>query len=314
MFEKLLKEIESHERIVIHRHTNPDGDALGSQIGLKHLLLANFPFKQVRVVGDAAGRYAFMDDSVMDDVPDRFYEGALAIILDTSAKGLISDERYTLAARTARVDHHIFCETIAQTEVVDSSFESCAGLIAAFAEECKLRVTPLAAKSLYTGMVTDSGRFLYDATTSRTLRLAAFLMEQPFDITEIYNNLYATDLSQAQLRARFMLKIQRTEAGVAYLYNTKAEVAETGADTFTISRGMVSVMSNLKGVSIWANFTETDQGVLCELRSSRSNINPIAVKHGGGGHAKASGATLKNREEAMQMLRELDALVMEEKA
>ena len=79
-------------------------------------------------------------------------------------------------------------------------------------------------------------------------------------------------------------------------------------DTFSISRGMVGTMADLRGVSIWVNFTETDRGVLCELRSNRCNINPIAVKYGGGGHAKASGACVPDRETAMNMLRDLERL------
>ncbi len=312
MFEALLQAIKAHDRIILHRHSCPDGDALGSQIGLKHLLEDNFPGKEVYAVGDPAGRYAFMDDTVMDVVPDAAYQGALAIILDTSARHLISDDRYTLAAHTARVDHHIFCEQIAEVEVVDSSYESCCGLIAQFAMDCGLRLSPLSAKSLYTGMVTDSGRFRYDATNARTFRLASFLMEQPIDTNELFRNLYASDLSQVQLRASFVLKIQRTEKGVAYIYTTREEMAQLGADDFSISRGMVGVMSDIKGISVWVNFTETAAGVLCELRSDRMNINPIAVKYGGGGHAKASGATLHNREEAMRMLQDLDEMMGEE--
>ena len=82
-------------------------------------------------------------------------------------------------------------------------------------------------------------------------------------------------------------------------------------DSFSISRGMVGIMSDLKGVDIWANFTETEEGILCELRSSLYNINPIAVKYGGGGHAKASGATVRDRETAMAMLQDLDAMIGE---
>ena len=67
-------------------------------------------------------------------------------------------------------------------------------------------------------------------------------------------------------------------------------------------------MGEIRGVDIWVNFTEADEGVLCEIRSSLYNINPIAKKYGGGGHAKASGATLKNREEAMAMLEDLKAI------
>lgn len=311
MFQDILNQIKKYDRIIIHRHRNPDGDALGSQIGLKHILLANFPGKQVYTVGDNPGHYSFMEDSAMDEIPDESYSGALAVILDTSAKALVSDTRYTLAAATARIDHHIFCEKIADTEVTDTSFESCCGLIAQFAMECSLTVPPIAAKSLYTGMVTDSGRFRYDATTARTFRLASFLLEQPFDITDIYRNLYADDFKLKHLKAQFILKIRFTPKNVAYIYTDLEEFKALNVDTFTVSRGMVNTMADIRGVDIWANFTETDKGVLCELRSSRCNINPIAVKYGGGGHAKASGATVKGREEAMAMLRDLDALIGE---
>ena len=311
MFEQVLQTIKSFDRIIIHRHNNPDGDALGSQIGLKHILKENFPNKEILAVGDAAHRYSFMDDSKMDCVADEAYAGALAIILDTSAKALISDNRYPLAAKTIRIDHHIFCETIADIEVTDTSYESCCGLIAQFCLESGLKMPVIAAKSLYTGMITDSGRFRYDSTSSQTFRLAAYLMEQEFDTNEIYRNLYASDFQQMVLKARFTLKIQFTQHNVAYIYTDLAEMQELNADTFSISRGMVATMSDIKGVDIWVNFTETENGVLCELRSSRYNINPIAVKYGGGGHAKASGATVKTKEDAMAMLRDLDAMMGE---
>ena len=311
MFESLLALIRAHETIIIHRHKNPDGDALGCQIGLKHIISHNFPEKKVYTVGDAAGRYAFMANSVMDEIPDAAYENALAIILDTSAKALISDDRYSLAAHTARVDHHIFCEKIAETEITDTSYESCCGLIAEFALESGLALNLTAAQSLFTGMVTDSGRFRYDSTSKNTHRLAAFLLEQPINTNEIYLQLYENDFAQMQLRAQFILKIRLTEKQVAYIYTTKEEMAQLHADIFSVSRGMVGTMADIKNVPIWVNFTETDQGVLCELRSSRFNINPIAVKYGGGGHAKASGATVKSREEAMQMLSDLNDLAGE---
>ena len=313
MFEKILELVKEYDRIIIHRHTNPDGDALGSQIGLKHILKENFPGKEVYVVGDAARHYSFMEDCVMDEIPDALYADALAIVLDTSAKKLISDDRYVSAKATARIDHHLFVETICDTEVVGTDFESCCGLITAFAMESGLRLTPIAAKSLYTGMITDSGRFRYDSTSAQTFRLASFLMEQKFDTNEIYRNLYADDFARIQLKAKFVLKIQFTSKNVAYIYTTREEMQELGMDTFSISRGMVGTMSDIKGVDIWVNFTETDQGVACELRSSKFNINPIAVKYGGGGHAKASGATVKTKEDAMAMLQDLDAMMEDTK-
>ncbi|MBQ8719088.1 MAG: bifunctional oligoribonuclease/PAP phosphatase NrnA [Clostridia bacterium] len=309
MFESIRSCIEQYDTIILHRHSQPDGDALGSQIGLKHLILENYPHKRVYAVGDAAGRYAFMQDAPFDDLADEAYSGALAIILDTGARALISDNRYTLAAATARIDHHIFCEKIADAEVIETSYESCCGLVTALALEAGWRIPPIAAQALYTGTVTDSGRFRYDSTTPDTLRRAAELLAVGIDTAQIYRDLYADDFSRILLRSKFVLKVNFTEHNVAYIYTTKEEAAACGVDTFTISRGMVGVMSEIRGVDIWVNFTETEGGVLCELRSGRYNINPIAVKYGGGGHEKASGATVESREVAMQMLADLDQIM-----
>ena len=116
MYQNILDVISRHDRIIIHRHKSPDGDAMGSQIGLKHIIAENFPQKNVYMVGDDARFYGFMDDSVMDVIDDSVYEGALAVILDSGSRHLISDDRYTTAAHTVRFDHHIFCEEIAEVE------------------------------------------------------------------------------------------------------------------------------------------------------------------------------------------------------
>ncbi len=309
MFTNILKMIEAYDTVVIHRHTNPDGDAIGSQVGLKYLLQDNYPKKTVWIVGDAPKRYGFVEGSEPDTVPDEVYGGALAIVLDTSAKSLISDNRYERAAASARIDHHIFVETICEEEVTDTSFESCCGLVACLAKAAGWKLTSRAAKALYTGMVTDSGRFRYDSTTAKTHEMAAYLMSVPFDTGDIFRNLYTDEFRFIRLRASFVLKIQLTPRGdVAYIYTTNEEREALGFDTFTISRGMVNTMGEIKGVDIWVNFTETENGVLTEIRSTKHNINQIAVKYGGGGHLKASGCTVENKEMAMNLLKDLEDL------
>ena len=309
MFEKIHALIRRYDRIILHRHAHPDGDAIGSQVGLKHLILENFPGKTVLCVGDPAGRYAFLPDSVMDDVGDEAFAGALSIILDTSGHGLISDSRYRLAEATARIDHHLFLEKIAEEEVVDPSFESCCGLIAAMAEEMGWRVPDSAALLLYAGMVTDSGRFRYDCTSARTFGLASYLVNAGIDMNSVYLDLYASDLSSVLLRAEFVKKIKLYEnSSVAYIYNTREEIEKLNIDDFSVSRGMVNVMADIKGIDIWVNFTEVKDKVWCELRSSKYNINPIAVKYGGGGHQKASGADVADFAQAMEMLSDLKKL------
>ncbi len=314
MYEKILQAIQEHDVIVIHRHTNPDGDAMGSQIGLKAILQENFPEKEVYAVGDSNPRFAFMDDGNMDEVADEKYNGALAVILDCGSAHLICDGRYRLAKTSARIDHHLFSEKIADFEAIDTSAESCCGEIVDFALEGNLRLSARSAKALYTGMVTDSGRFRYDSTTSDTFRRASELLKQKFDLNGLYAGLYADDFSYVRLKAQFVLKIQFSAGGVAYIYTTKEELASCDATPFAVSRGMVATMSDLRGVDIWVNFTETEEGVLVEIRSNKYNINPVAVKYGGGGHAKASGACVENQRAAMALLADLDQLRRENDA
>ena len=309
MFNQIREYIEKYDTIIIHRHKNPDGDAVGSQVGLKNIIKDNYPEKKVLCVGDKAGRFGFIDGSETDEILDGEYEGALAIILDTSAKSLISDERFSLAAETVRIDHHIFCEKIADFEITDTTYESCCGLVAAIAMKCGWEVSSAAAKALYTGMITDSGRFRYDSTSAETFRVASFLMDKKFSTADIYRNLYTDDFAFIRLRAQFVLKIQFSNNGkVAYIYTPLDEAESYPFDMFTISRGMVNVMAEIRGVDIWVNFTESREGVYTEIRSSSYNINPIAKKYGGGGHAKASGATLADKDSAMAMLLDLEKM------
>ena len=312
MFGEVMEKIRVYDTVIIHRHSSPDGDALGSQIGLKHILRDTWPGKKVFAVGDGAGRYAFMEDSAMDEVKDDMYRGALAVILDTSAAHLISDDRWRGAADTARVDHHLFTGRLAAAEAVDPSFESCCGMIACMAMEYGLTVSALAASSLFTGMVTDSGRFRYGGTTERTFRLAAFLMEKGVDTDAVFRGLYTQSLEDVRLRGHFFEKIRVTPHGAGYIYTDREEMKKLGKGDFEISRGMVNVMADIAEIRVWVNFTETEKGVMCELRSRDVSINPVAVKYGGGGHPRASGATVRDREEAMAMLADLDRLAAEQ--
>lgn len=309
MYNELLELLKTNKRIIIHRHSKPDGDALGSQIGLKEIIRENFPEKEVFVVGDESNRYDFIGK--MDEIEDSLFKDALIIVLDSSDLNLVSDERYKLANKLIKIDHHIKRECFGDLEIIDETFESCCGLITNIALNLNLRINKEAATALYTGLVTDSGRFRYDSTSSKTFYVASKLLETGIDINKIYNNLYLDDLSLVQLRAKYVLKMQFTKKNVAYIKTTAQEIKEMNVDFFTISRGMVNTMAGIKGVDIWVNFTEeiANNNVICEIRSNKYNINGIAVKYGGGGHAKASGATIESFEVADKMLEDLDNLI-----
>ncbi len=308
MFLDIYNKIKEYDTIIIHRHTRPDGDALGSQMGLKFAILATFPAKCVKVVGDMIERYSFVGE--MDIVDDSLYDNALVIVCDCGAEKLISDERYNKGSYLIKIDHHLPQGEYGDIMCVDTSYESCCGLVTKLIMETPLVMDTKAANSLFVGLVTDSGRFRYSQTNSNTFKIASYLMEYDVDTEYIYNKIYTEKLENVKLRALMVSKFKVNEYGVAYLVNTKEEVKEYGLSIFDISRGMVNIMAGIEGIDIWANFTEDESGdIYCEFRSNGANVNSVATLFGGGGHLQASGCTIKNLSDIDKVITELNKLV-----
>lgn len=311
MFDKIRELIEQYSTIIIHRHFNPDGDAYGSQMGLKYILKTNFPDKQIYAVGDE-NQFGFVGE--VDNISDEVYNGALVIIVDVSVSHLVSDDRYKLADYIAVIDHHLNPSDIADLEYIDPTSIACAQIIAQFAIEQNLEVCKDAAYALFTGMATDSGRFKYPATDAKTFEIAAFLVNKGINIQEIYERLYTETINFKKLRGYFIQNFQLTKNNVAYMKNDLSVKDKFNVTTFVVSRAMVNQMADLKDVEIWANFTERNEDeVFVELRSKRHSIVHIARKYGGGGHALACGCSLKSLEEAELVLNDLDQFLEEVK-
>ena len=305
MYQTIFQEIKKHDTIIIHRHSRPDGDALGSQLGLKEAILATFPSKSVFVVGDTSERYSWMGN--MDEISDDIYNGSLVIVVDCGAEKLISDERFKLGSKLIKIDHHIPQGEYGDIMHVDTSFESCAGIIADMIFSTDLVMNDKAANSLFTGIVTDSGRFRYGTTTPKTFIIASKLMEYKIDTDYIYNKIYTEKLATVKLKAYLTTKFQISEDGVAYLINTKEEIKEYNVGIFDISRGMVNIMGGIEEIKIWSNFSEDVNGdIYVELRSSGLNVNQVATKYGGGGHLQASGCTLKDFDTVYKLIEDLN--------
>lgn len=310
MYKKFLNKIKEYGTIIIHRHGRPDGDALGSQIGLKESILATFPYKKVYAVGDVNQKISFIGE--VDEISDDLYKNALVIVLDSSDTNMINDERYKLGRYIIKVDHHISNANYGDMNIVETSEVSCASLIAKIIFSCNMKLTSHGARALFTGIVTDSGRFRYNTVTSDTFMIASKLLKYNFDFNEIYTKLYVDDLELVKLRAQMVLQFKISDKGVAYLINDKTAVQRYNTDIFTISRGMVNVMSGINGIDVWANFTEEENGkVICEFRSTKYNVNQIAVKYGGGGHKFASGATVNSLDVVKDIIKDLESLIEE---
>lgn len=310
MYKSVLNKIKEYGTIIIHRHGRPDGDAMGSQIGLKEAILATYPYKKVYAVGDVNPRFSFVGE--VDEIDDDLYKNALVIVLDSSDTTMINDERYKLGKYIIKIDHHISKCNYGHLNVVETSEVSCASLLAKIIFNCNMKLSDKGAKALFTGIVTDSGRFRYDTVTSDTLLIASKLLKYKFDPNEIYTQLYVEDLDIIKLRASLIMSFKTTNKGVAYLINTQEDIKKYGVDIFTISRGMVNIMAGIKGIDIWVNFTEDENGkVIVEIRSTKYNVNPVAVKYGGGGHKLASGATISGLNMIDSVLKDLEQLMEE---
>lgn len=308
---EVFKIIEQYETIIIHRHTKPDGDALGSQLGLKEAILANYPNKKVIATGDKSTKFLFL--GTMDEVEDEDYINALIIIVDTPLVNQISDDRYKLGKYIIKIDHHVNMEEYGDLQVVDTTYESTSGLIANLFLESGKTLSKTCAKLFFTGIVTYSGRFRFDSVTSRTFEIAAKLLKYDFNMNEVYNNLYLDDLKMVKLRAKFIVNFQLTKHNVAYVKTTAKELDDYDADLYMISRGMVNTMGGIDGIDVWVTFTEDENNgkVLAEIRSNKYDINVVAKNYGGEGVKGSSGAILSSFKEADRMLIDLDNLIKE---
>lgn len=303
----IRKLIEKYDKIIIHRHKNPDGDAIGSQYGLALTLKHNFRNKKVFVVGDINDR---IYQAKMDEIDDKEYNDALAIICDTSASHMISDDRYNLASERIVIDHHQNDTDLDNLSVFykDSNYSSASAMIVDLLREWKLDIPSEAATYLYGGIVTDTGRFLYlkENNAKQTLELASYIVQFNPDINGYYDYLYVEPLKMKQAKAMFS-SFELTENNVAYRKNPYDLVLKSGLDFFSVSRGMVNQMAGIKEVKIWVNFTENEKNeVIAEIRSRGITVVDIAKNFGGGGHNEACGATLGSFNEAELMLIELN--------
>ena len=311
MVNRLFEKIKEYKTIIIHRHSRPDLDAIGSQRGLALTLKENYPDKEIYIVGDMSDRYAFLGE--MDVIDDSKYENALAIITDVSVSHMVSDDRYKLAKEVFIIDHHKNESDITDNWICDPTKIAACELITEMLLAQGLNIPKDAATALFGGIITDSGRFQYAETSGNTLRVSADLLDLGADKEYIYKNLYTELLSERQMKNWFAARFETTKNGVAYLKNGPEVFEKFNVDFFNISRGMVGVMAGIKEIPIWCNFTIdiANNKIVGEFRSRDISSVHIAKKYGGGGHDMACGASLSSWEEVDLVIKDFDELLGE---
>ena len=173
--EQIIKLINEYQRIIIHGHTRPDGHCIGSQIGLRDILKETYPNKEIYAVGPMSEFVSFLGE--LDIITDDLYNGALAIVVDCGNSERISDQRFKLADKVIKIDHHVPVEDYGDVNYVLEDEPACAAIITEIMDTYKMKINKQGAMALYTGILTDTGRFRFDTVNGKTLRLAAILLE-----------------------------------------------------------------------------------------------------------------------------------------
>ena len=317
--EKILEiynKIKEYDRIIIFRHFRPDGDAVGSTKGLQRILQLSFPEKDIYLQNDDFSEYLTFLGEEDKPINDSMYASSLGIVLDTGNAKRISNQKYALCKELIKLDHHIPLESYGTLEWVEEDRSSTCEMVAAFYDALsdKLVIDKEAATYIYTGMVTDSGRFRFRDVSDETMRLAGLMLRQNIDTEWIFANLYMKDFELFKFESFVYQKMKITENGVAYIHITDA-IKEKFNLTMENASAAVSYLDSIKGSLIWVAFIDSPDGTIrVRLRSRFLHVNEIAERYRGGGHASACGATLLEKKEIKKLLSEADALLKEYKS
>lgn len=309
--QEILEAIQRYDRIIIHRHMRPDPDAIGSQVGLAEILRASFPEKTIQQAGGPVEGLEFM--AVMDEVADADYQGALVIVTDTANSPRISDERFALGDKLIKIDHHPNDEPYGDLVWVNTKASSCSEIIADFAFTFPdvLNMTEEAARLLYGGIVGDTGRFLYPATTSHTMEIAGRLLDYGFDAAKLNQELQQITMKVARLSGYVYQNIEADALGAAKVMLPQELLDEYGVVDSETSH-VVALPGTIDEILAWGIFVQQPEGYYrVRLRSKGPVINEIAKRHHGGGHPLASGANARDLAEAAEIYQEIQAACRE---
>lgn len=311
--EHILKKIKEFNTIIIHGHIRPDGDCIGSQYGLYYILKETYPEKNIIITGDGSDYVSFIGRPTLI-TDESLFDEALSICVDCATSERLSDQRYTKAQYSIKIDHHIPVDDYGNYQYVDTTAPACAQIITEFYLKFKdeLKMTPKAALALYVGILTDTGRFKFDSVTSRTFNAAAILLDSGVDLGYVDNKLSVETLKTLKLKGYALSHFEIAPNGFAYLKITRDIINEFEV-TDEEASALVSSISTIEGSPVWALFIEYPTEIRIRLRSRGPIINKLAEEFNGGGHAKASGASLTSWDMLPIFVSKADQIVKEYK-
>ena len=308
VMEEIFNAIKRYDKIVISRHIRPDGDCVGATIGLKEMLKDSFPNKDIRLINSDYVKYLEFLGKEDEQVEEDYYSDALVIVVDTSSGERCSNKLYNKGKEIIKIDHHIEKDIYGTISWVEDEKAAACEMIVEFYNLFKdeLVLSKKSASALFTGIVTDSGRFKFSSVTGDTFRTTSILLDKGIDIEEIYSHLSLKSKNEFEFQGYLIRKVKFTKENVAYFVITQRMQKKFGLLPEEAS-AQISLIEGIKGSFIWLAFIENPDGKYrVRIRSRYVPINTVAEKHSGGGHERASGATANNKKEIKQMLNEFD--------
>ncbi|AOV07228.1 DHH family phosphoesterase [Sporosarcina ureilytica] len=309
MKKQIIDTIEKYDKIIILRHVRPDPDAYGSQMGLKEIILKNYPQKKVYAAGDHDDALTYL--AVPEDISLEMYKDALIIVTDTGNTERIDGEYYTEGALLMKIDHHPDADPYGDVKWVDTSASSTSEMIIDLFEYGKAHydwhMPDAAARLLFAGIVGDTGRFMYPSTTVKTFQRASELLKYNFDRTKLFTSMYEVNRNVLNLQGYLYQNFNMDEYGAAYIKIDREILKQFDVSPSEASQ-LVSSLGEVKGICAWVILIEEEDLIRVRLRSKETVINELAAEYGGGGHPLAAGASVYSWEEADELISKLQQL------
>ncbi len=296
----VLDAVRSNDRFLVTSHESPDGDALGSLLAM-HLALVELGKESSMVIvgqGPLPGEYAFLDleaAGLLSEVPGDVASRVL-VAVDCAQATRLTDPRLLEAPLVLNIDHHHDNSRFGSVNLVVDGASSTAEVLADVFAGLGVTSTPSIAEALYTGLVTDTGRFQYTNTTPKSLRLAADLLEAEADAQRIFQAVYESmPFPKMRLLARALERAElHADGRIVISYLVREDFDAVGA-LEPYSEGIIDVLRGVEGVELAALVREPprDSGprrkVSLRSSSERIDVSVIARKSSGGGHRQAAG-------------------------
>ena len=295
--------------VVVACHVNPDGDALGSMFGAA-LGLTRLGKKAYPTWGDVPVQvpfaYRFLPGSEMLVQPHDVPTDAVFLALDCGAGDRLGElEKAACAARNLiNVDHHPGNDDFGTLNIVVTSASSTAELTTRLLQDLGAEIDGDVATCLYTGIVTDTGRFQYSNSSPETLRLAADLLALGVPAPDIATEVFeSSPFGYLKLVGAMLDRARLDEThGLVYSWITQDDLRETGV-AMDETEKLIDVLRSTRAARVAAIFKEQDDGTYrVSLRSRGPSVGAIARANGGGGHDLAAGYTAPSVEEAVEQI------------